>query len=102
MKSLIAAVLLLSTPALAHDHWSNGEPVPAWVKSQCCGKDDAHHLRASAVHIMADGFHIDGLKTVVPMTSALPSPDGSYWAFWSAASEPDPAIRCFFAPLNGV
>lgn len=99
----LAAVCLLArcAPAAAHDAWANGEPVPAWVKAYCCGPQDVHHLDARAVHIMADGYHIDGLDTVVPAERALPSPDGTYWAFWSPAAEPSPTIYCFFAPVNG-
>jgi hypothetical protein len=101
VATLCLASTILSAPALAHDFWANGEPVPPWVKAQCCGPRDVHHLRAGAVHIMADGYHIDGLNTVIPISRALPSPDGNYWAFWNPVSEPDPAIFCFFAPLNG-
>jgi len=100
---LIAAeAVLLGKPTLAHDHWSNGLPVPPWVKAQCCGPEDAHLIDPKAIHIQADGYHIDGLKTVVPIARALPSPDGKYWGFWSPVGEPDPFIFCFFAPLNGV
>lgn len=101
---LLAALesLLLGGPSIAHDFWSTSEPVPSWVKSLCCGPQDVHHLRASAVHILPDGFHIDGIETIVPMSHALPSPDGTYWAFWNPISEPKPSIFCFFAPLNGV
>lgn len=99
---LAAALVLAPLPAFAHDFWSTGEAVPNWVKSSCCGRADSHHLRPGAVHVMRDGYHIDGLKTVVPMSRALPSMDGSFWAFWSAAGEPEPVIFCFFAPLSGV
>jgi len=101
MRLLIFAVSLLPCQALAHDYWANGAPVPAWVKARCCGPTDVHHLRAGAVHILADGYHIDGLKTVVPFERALPSQDGDYWGFWNPLSEPDPQIFCFFAPVNG-
>ena len=37
-----------------------------------------------------------------PGNGALPSPDGGYWAFWNPIGEPEPAIFCLFAPLNGV
>jgi len=102
VATLCLASTLLSAPAFAHDYWANGEPVPPWVKSSCCGPQDVHHLRASAVHIMPDGYHIDGLNTVIPVGRALPSPDGSYWAFWNPVGEPEPVIFCFFAPLNGA
>ena len=99
--AITGAVAGIPASASAHDFWANGEPVPAWVKAMCCGPEDAHHLRAGAVHIEADGYHIDGLNTVVPIARALPSPDGSYWGFWSPQLEPDVVIFCFFAPLHG-
>lgn len=99
---LLSATILASFPAMGHDTWADGSPVPPWVKAQCCGTQDVHHLSAGRVHIMADGYHIDGIKTVVPMTRALPSMDGDFWAFWSPLGEPEPVIFCFFAPLHGV
>jgi hypothetical protein len=102
MRSLIIAGIFFATPAMGHDFWSNGDPVPGWVKAECCGPRDVHHLRSGAVHILQDGYHIDGLKTVIPIERALPSPDGSYWAFWNPVGEPEPVIFCFFAPLNGA
>ncbi len=95
------ALLLLTSPAAPHDRWGNGDPVEPWVKAQCCGPNDVHKIPASAITIRPDGYHIEGLTTVVPMGRALPSPDGSYWGFWRNESEPDPIIFCFFAPLNG-
>lgn len=103
MIRIALATLLLLAPKMsqAHDAWATGEPVPAWVKSNCCGPKDVHHLAASSVHVMPDGYHIDGLKTVVPMSRALPSMDGDIWAFWNPDNEPEPMIWCFFYPLNG-
>ena len=101
MKRL-ALVLLLTTPASAHDFWTNGEPVPPWVKSACCGPEDVHHLKPGAVHLMPDGYHIDGIDIVVPEARALPSPDGDYWAFWNPAYEPKPLIYCLFVPFKGT
>lgn len=99
---IILCGVLAASPTLAHDFWDDHTPVPAWVKAQCCGPNDVHHLPASAVHILPDGYHIDGIRTVVPAHRALPSPDGTYWAFWNSVGEPEPVIFCFFAPLNGA
>ena len=101
MKRLLA-VLLLTTPASAHDAWINGEPIPSWVRSSCCGPSDAHHIPASAVRVMPDGYHIDGINTVVPIDRALPSQDGAIWGFWLPTAEPNPTIYCFFFPTNGT
>ena len=99
---ILAAALIAASPAMPHDFWQNGEPVPAYVKSACCGPADAHHIKPDAVHIMADGVHIDGITTVVPVGRVLPSPDGEAWGFWSVSAEPDPVIFCLFLPPNGV
>lgn len=93
---------LRPSTASAHDFWSNGEPVPAWVKSSCCGTSDAHHIAASALHIVAGGYRIDGLEVVIPFDKALPSVDGEIWGFWSPYSEPSPPIYCLFVPDRGA
>jgi hypothetical protein len=106
MRALIACAALALTyaqaPALAHDFWANGEPVPAWVKKSCCGPEDVHHLRPDQVHLLADGYHIDGLDVVVPEAKALPSPDGTYWAFWNPLLKPKPLVYCLFVPFRGT
>jgi hypothetical protein len=100
-RSATLAICLATTPALAHNSWTNGGPIPTWVQTQCCGVADAHHLQYSAVHPGPDGYHIDGIKTIIPYTKALPSQDGSYWGFWNPVGEPEPSIFCFFAPVTG-
>ena len=95
---LVSSMLTIPSSVAAHDFWSNGDPVPSWVKSWCCGQNDVHQLRPGAVHIKQDGYHIDGIATVVPISKAMPSADGKYWAFWKSADEPKPNISCFFAP----
>jgi hypothetical protein len=100
-RHIVIATYFTIASAAAHDFWTDGGPVPAWVKLQCCGVADAHHLRYSAVHALSDGYHIDGIETVIPYANALPSKDGSYWGFWNRAYEPNPQILCFFAPVTG-
>ena len=103
MRTTVTMLLtLLAPPALAHDFWTSGEPVPPWVKRACCGPEEVHRIRADAVHLRADGYHIDGLRTVVPPERALPSPDGEYWGFWLPSAEPEPNIFCFFVPFKGL
>ena len=102
MKRLLA-VLLLTTPASAHEQWVDGTAVPAWVKKACCGPEDVHHLTPSQVHPMSDGWHIDGYGEVLPYGKELPSPDGEYWIFYrTLANGAQSVVYCFFAPLNGT
>jgi hypothetical protein len=99
----IAAVLafcFFHSPAFAHERWANGDPVPSWVGASCCGPADAHHLESSQVHTLPDGWHIDGVKVVLPYGKELPSQDGEYWIFyrdtWASTN-----VWCFFAPAKG-
>jgi hypothetical protein len=101
MRALILTALLTTAASSvsAHDQWSNGMPIPGWVKSSCCGPDDVHHLTAEQVHAMADGWHVEGLKQVVAFGRELPSQDGDYWIFYK--NFPDGSqtpVYCFFAP----
>ena len=96
-----AAVLAVSSAARGHDKWGNGEPVEPWVKKLCCGPEDVHKIPRTAITIGPDGYHIEGLVTVIPFSRVQPSPDGAYWGFWRNELEPDPPIFCFFAPANG-
>jgi len=102
--------LILSTGAHAHDRWKNGDPVPSWVKAQCCGKADAHNLgpEGNRVHHLSAEecwkgatqgcWRIDGLPHLIPDSDALPSQDGDFWAFYS--DETKSRIYCFFAPME--
>jgi len=95
----IALLALLASPAAAHDFWADGEPVPDWVKADCCGKADAHHLQAEHVHVTALGYVIDGYPKPVPFSETSPSQDGEYWAFFAVRSDGSyTQIYCFFAP----
>lgn len=97
----LAAMFGMAGRARAHDRWSNGEELPTWLKVFCCTKADVHRLNSSAVHAMSDGYHIDGLKTIVPYDRVMRSEDEFYWAFWNPTAEPEPDIFCFLAPPNG-
>ena len=85
MIARIAVLLfaLSASGAEAHDYWSDGKPVPDWVKASCCGPADAHHLRPEQVHRASDDYYtIDGYVRRIPVGQALPSQDGDYWIFY--------------------
>jgi len=102
MLRLIASVelILMSSQAFPHDFWSDGGKVPEWTKRWCCGAADVHRLKLGSVHIMQDGYHVDGLATVLPFSKAMPSPDGQYWAFFKDEELPYAHVACFYAPIN--
>jgi hypothetical protein len=61
----------------AHEAWADGEAIPAWIKSACCGPSDAHHLRPEQVHrISEELYEVDGYFRPIPVSEALPSADG--------------------------
>ena len=95
----LAATLALFQTAHAHDRWDNGEQVPAWVKTECCGPKDAHHLRPEQVRRNAAGdYVVDIYPFPVPARLALPSQDGDYWLFFYEDYGVYGGIRCFFVP----
>jgi len=118
----LALALATPTPTFAHDLWSNGATVPAWVKASCCGPADAHHLDPSQVHDMGDYYLIDGMTNPIPKafrgipnSAILPSQDGDYWVFYRdtpahdavnqysthAVHQPaSESVYCFFIPIG--
>lgn len=99
----IGAAVMWAQRSSAHDVWSNGEPVPAWVKKACCGPEDVHHLSPDQVHLTSAGWRVDGYPDIIPMAKAQPSPDGGYWIFYRTLDNGDKSIvYCFFTPFSGT
>jgi hypothetical protein len=95
----LAVALTLFRTAQAHDRWDNGEPVPAWVKTECCGPKDAHRLRPNQVRRNAAGdYVVDIYPDPIPARRALPSQDGDYWLFFYNDYGFYGSVRCFFVP----
>jgi len=97
------SVLLFSfcTAAAAHERWADGSQVPPWVKRQCCGTEDVHHLRPDQVEETDDGYIVDGVKGKIPLRQALPSQDGDYWVFYRNYPDGSQSIvYCFFIPTG--
>jgi hypothetical protein len=110
MRGLIAILgALAAFPASAHDQWTNGAPIPDWVKTSCCGPADAHHLTSDQVHRYGDYYRVDGYLRPIPIAVALPSQDGDYWVFYrdkdgapgvnGAGSGGQSGVYCFFVPM---
>jgi hypothetical protein len=92
-------------PAYSHDKWADGNEIPAWVKSSCCGPADAHHLIPEQVHRVKGGYKVDGYPEMVPEERALPSQDGDYWIFYNHGTYDGgqpwfSPVYCFFVPLS--
>jgi hypothetical protein len=96
---LVAGLALFHGAAHAHDRWDNGESVPAWVKTECCGPKDAHHLRPDQVRRnAAGGYVLEIYPDPIPAHIALPSQDGDYWLFFYNDYDFYGGVRCFFVP----
>ena len=92
---------LSASGAEAHDYWSDGKPIPNWVKASCCGPADAHHLRPDQVHRISDEFYsVDGYVRRIPVGQALPSLDGDYWIFYRDDGDSQSGVYCFFVPMD--
>ena len=103
MTARIALVAFLAYcgQCQAHDVWSDGRPVPQWVKASCCGPEDVHHLRPDQVHRISDDYYmVDGYSNRIPVRVALPSQDGDYWVFYrNNANGSQSTVYCFFVPM---
>jgi hypothetical protein len=97
IAALVAVTIAHPSRAVGHDVWSNGARVPPWIKKACCGPSEVHRLPADKVRALPDGYHVDGLDTVIPYSRALPSHDGEFWGFWNSDAT-HPVVFCFFAP----
>ena len=77
---------------------------PAAQRSAAC-PDEAHRLRRDQVHKVAGGYKIDGYPLTIPDTSALPSQDENFWAFYKTYGIVDDkpqvsSVHCFFVPFG--
>ena len=99
--SMAPVMLFDGVGADAHDVWSNGVSVPDWVKRMCCGSSEAHNLRDREVKLTPKGYIINGWPEVIPYAKALPSPDGTYWAFYQNVDDGN-SMNCFFAPMGST
>ena len=98
---LAAAFAVGVATAVAHDLWSNGKPVPGWIKSACCGAADAHRLRPDQVRQNPRGdYVVQGYRDPIAAKFALPSADGDYWIFYRDNLDGSrSAVFCFFVPM---
>ena len=95
---VFALVILLASPAQAHDKWADGTAVPAWVKASCCGPNDVH--MDPRLGRTETGYRVDDLLNVVPFDRVLPSQDGHVWAFYNPDSGPGALVFCLFIPMS--
>lgn len=106
--SFLALALALAAPALgsarAHDTWSNGEPVPAWIKKYCCGPQDVHHYRRSEVKAAPEGWVLPDYPRPIHYNDPgnRISQDGDFWAFFRVYPNGQLSpLYCFFVPPQG-
>ena len=85
-------LLLMITPALAHDSWISRGGLKNAAGEWCCGEGDC--FMVEPVRITANGYLIMATGEIVPEREAQPSPDGKFWR----CKRPDGSRRCFFAP----
>jgi hypothetical protein len=64
-----AATSMCSAPAVAHDQWADGSPIPAWVSKSCCGVADAHRLTVKQIYRVEGGWRAEGYAHMIPRTA---------------------------------
>jgi hypothetical protein len=96
------ANLSFLAPGAAHDVWSDGTRVPAWVKRYCCGQEDVHRLSMRQIHHVEGGWRVDGYNRLIPDHRVLVSQDEYVWVFYRTGSDQSQSeVFCFFIPQGG-
>ena len=106
-----AAVTIAS--AAAHDKGCDGDPVPAAIKLDCCGRADEHQLKPEQITRGPNDEYIvsfEGYTFVIPADKALPSDDPCSHIFfenvWVIVGgnhmrfPGTPNVYCFLTPLD--
>ena len=75
--------------------------IPPWIRSACCGAEDAHRLRADQLYRVSDRvWRADGYSQEIPDAKVEPSQDGYAWVFYATYSDGSQGHPyCAFAPL---
>ena len=110
---LVAFTAMTIQNANAHDKGCDGNPVPARIKLDCCGKADEHQLKPEQVSRGLNGEYIVSFARytfVIPADNALPSSDHCSHIFFENTWMTDggnqmrvswtPNIYCFLTPLD--
>jgi hypothetical protein len=113
MVAVLALAATTMESASAHDKGCDGNPVPAAIKLDCCGKADEHRLKPEQISRGPDGEYIvrfEDYKFVIPADKALPSNDHCSHIFfenvWAIAGGTavrvpwTPNVFCFLTPLD--
>lgn len=108
-KPATRAGVLLSAPALAHDHgpgsWINQEHLTDPETGQwCCDEKDCSPVPAGGVEERAGGYFIKATGEVFPKARVIwKSPDGGWWRCEQIISDPSGRrpTRCLIAPIPG-
>lgn len=106
---ILALVLFLASPAIAHDHWINqGNYLSPVDGSRCCGISDCVELAPEAVRqiVGASPGYVwryqmpngDTRQEFIPQNEVQLSKDGGFWR----CHKPDGSRRCFFVPPQGL
>src|SRR3954451_9320727 len=98
-----AVTHMCSAPAVAHDQWSDGSSIPAWVSNYCCGVADAHRLTVKQIYRVEGGWRADGYAHTIPDDRVLPSEDGYVWLFYRNYENGYQSTPfCFFLPQGST
>ena len=98
-----AVTSMCSAPAVAHDQWADGSPIPAWVSKYCCGVADAHRLTVKQIYRVEGGWRAEGYAHMIPEDRVLPSEDGDVWLFFRSYKDGYQSTQfCFFVPQGST
>jgi hypothetical protein len=98
-RLIALAMLFAAVQAQAHEQWADGSAIPSWVKSACCGPQDAHVIDSGDVSGPdAHGYYrVKDVGIPVPGDHVFDSQDGSTWVFYAPNLPPSQRyVYCLF------
>lgn len=92
---ILAILLLIASPASAHDWWGNHTQVDPQTKALCCGVSDCKMLPLTSTEVRTNGVYLKDTAELIPIERVQPSKDGFVWACrWGGET------KCFFYPQS--
>lgn len=102
MRMLALFVLLVASPAQAHDSWINRQRlVDPTTGEWCCNSGDCFEVKKGGVTEVVGGFFVSRTGETIPHRRVVwRSQDGAWWeCLWHV--DGNPRIRCLIGPPSG-
>ena len=102
MRKLFVVVVLVASPALAHDDWISQQRLVDPISGEwCCDHKDCAPVQKNGVQEVPGGYFVYKTGETVPYRRVVwKSPDGAWW-LCHMYKNGKPVVRCLIGPPPG-